>query len=182
MKDCNDPKRLYKMKPIHVMVAHDSSYGIGLHGKIPWKCPLDMQHFRTVTSRTQDPLKQNAVLMGRTTYNSFTSPLKNRLNVCVSRIAAANCTDTASSKFYECMPRAIEELQADASIESIFIIGGVQIYKEAFETLPIHSIYVTTLFVQVPTDCSIPFLPDFLKTRSFESVFSTDDFECLRYF
>ena len=47
-----------------------------------------MQHFKHTTTRTQDENKQNAVIMGRKTWESIPSqfqPLPGRLNVVISR-------------------------------------------------------------------------------------------------
>ena len=70
-----------------VIVAATSSYGIGKDGGIPWRLPGDMKHFKAITNSCA-PMKQNAVIMGRVTWESIPSkfrPLPGRMNVVLSR-------------------------------------------------------------------------------------------------
>lgn len=77
------------MRPFIVIVAATAgSLGIGRHGKLPWHLPLDMEHFKQLTSMTTRANRMNAVIMGRKTWQSIPEkfrPLKNRLNVVLSR-------------------------------------------------------------------------------------------------
>ena len=55
-----------------------------------------MAYFKELTSRTADPSKQNAVVMGRKTWESIPTkfrPLAGRVNIVLSRSAASdeNC-------------------------------------------------------------------------------------------
>ncbi len=62
-----------------------------LTGSLPWKIPGDMAYFKELTSRTVDPAKQNAVVMGRKTWESIPAkfrPLAGRLNIILSRSEA----------------------------------------------------------------------------------------------
>lgn len=62
-------------------------------GTLPWQLPGDMAYFKELTSRTADPAKQNAVVMGRKTWESIPAkfrPLRGRLNVVLTRGAAAS--------------------------------------------------------------------------------------------
>lgn len=77
------------MKTFSLVVASTQKGGIGLNGNLPWKkIPGDMAFFRKVTSTTTDPTLQNAVIMGRKTWESIPSkfrPLPGRLNVILTR-------------------------------------------------------------------------------------------------
>ena len=75
-----------------LVVAACKNNGIGKDGKLPWSLPGDMAHFKRVTSHTIDDSKQNAVIMGRKTWNSIPEkfrPLPKRLNVILSREVAS---------------------------------------------------------------------------------------------
>lgn len=71
-----------------MVVAYENSRGIGLKGGMPWKLPKDMAYFKSLTSSVRTAGKQNAVVMGRTTWESIPAkfrPLKGRMNIVISR-------------------------------------------------------------------------------------------------
>ena len=66
--------------------------GIGVNGRLPWSLRADMHYFKQLTRSTVDPLKRNAVIMGRKTWQSIPEklrPLADRINVVISRNEAA---------------------------------------------------------------------------------------------
>lgn len=72
-----------------LIVAHDSSRGIGLNGKLPWKLSKEMKYFAQATTSvpSSSSKAQNAVIMGRTTWDGIPKkfrPLKDRINVVLS--------------------------------------------------------------------------------------------------
>ena len=69
-----------------LIVAHDSSRGIGKNGSLPWKLSKEMKYFAAATTAAPEG-KKNAVIMGRTTWESIPAkfrPLKERINVVLS--------------------------------------------------------------------------------------------------
>ena len=83
-----------------LVVAATRKLGIGKAGSMPWKLPGDMAYFKEITSRTADPGKQNAVIMGRKTWESIPSkfrPLPGRINVVLTRGAAGSENSSALS-------------------------------------------------------------------------------------
>ncbi|GBF94660.1 bifunctional dihydrofolate reductase-thymidylate synthase [Raphidocelis subcapitata] len=73
-----------------IVVAVTQSWGIGKDGGMPWKLSGDLAYFRQLTSRTADPAKRNAVIMGRKTWESIPErhrPLPGRLNIVLTRAA-----------------------------------------------------------------------------------------------
>lgn len=49
-------------------MAATKSWGIGNAGKLPWSLPGDMAFFKSLTSKTNETGKMNAVIMGRKTW------------------------------------------------------------------------------------------------------------------
>jgi len=77
---------------ITLIVAATRANGIGLNGGLPWKLPLEMAYFARVTSKAPEG-DINAVVMGRKSWQSIPQkfrPLKNRLNVIISRQESLN--------------------------------------------------------------------------------------------
>ncbi|KAI3959052.1 hypothetical protein MKX01_023728 [Papaver californicum] len=77
------PTRTYQ-----VVIAATRMLGISKDGALPWDLPTDVKFYDDVTTTTSDPLKRNAVIMGRKTWESI--PVKDRpqfgrLNVVLTR-------------------------------------------------------------------------------------------------
>ncbi|SCV03135.1 LAMI_0H05754g1_1 [Lachancea mirantina] len=115
--------------------------GIGYAGKLPWKLAREMKYFREVTSRTVDPSKQNAVVMGRKTWESIPPrfrPLPGRTNVVVSRqfshaLEPAGPKGPAGVFHSNSLHRCLELLpQRVASLERIYVVGGAEIYAQSY--------------------------------------------------
>ena len=89
------PARMFQL-----VVAAAKNMGIGKEGGLPWSLPGDMAYFKYLTSRTRDAAKQNAVIMGRRTWESIPAkfrPLKGRINVVLTRLASLQGPDYAAS-------------------------------------------------------------------------------------
>ena len=84
------------MKVNLIVAACGKSFGIGCNGELPWRLRSEMKYFAETTSKTKDPNKRNAVIMGRKTWESIPSkfrPLKNRLNIVLSHQTNYNLGD-----------------------------------------------------------------------------------------
>lgn len=87
-----DITSLHLMTQFALIVAATEELGIGLKSSLPWRIPKDMAFFKQVTTAVPEGLKkphaQNAVIMGRVTWESIPPkfrPLDNRYNIVVSR-------------------------------------------------------------------------------------------------
>ena len=125
------------MREIEIVVAADEAGGIGNAGEIPWRLPGDVAFLKRITSETTSPERQNAVVMGRKTWETIPPrfrPLKRRLNAVVTRQA-----DYAVPEEVICatsLESAIDQIAARGqAIEHIFVLGGGEIYRLAL-TLP----------------------------------------------
>jgi len=172
-----------------IIVAVDSKNGIGKNGQLPWHLSADMKHFKEVTCATHDQSKQNVVIMGRKTWDSISEkfrPLAGRLNVVLSRnphlvlpphVMRSNGLDEAL--------KMLEVERQQGRIDSIFVIGGGEIFKEAVNHPACQKIYLTKIENDFKCDT---FFPDFSKnyrkvTQSFsmkENGISFSFFEFVR--
>ncbi len=124
------------------IAAMDRARGLGVKGDLPWHLPGDLKHFAQTTKTTRDPNLQNAVVMGRVTYETIPGkywPLSGRRNVVLSRDPECRIPD---AEVYTSLEDAIERV-ADA-VETVFIVGGGQIYSLAL-ALPSCSELILTL-------------------------------------
>lgn len=82
-------KQIMQMRKFSLVVAATvPEFGIGFNGSIPWRIPEDLKFFKETTTSTKDESKQNAVIMGRKTWESIPSkyrPLPSRLNIVLTR-------------------------------------------------------------------------------------------------
>ncbi|KJH53236.1 dihydrofolate reductase [Dictyocaulus viviparus] len=136
-------------RKIGLIVAVDKNLGIGRNGSLPWSLKADMKHFVDCTTNTEDPSKINAVIMGRKCWESIPEkfrPLKNRLNIVVSRtLPECNDDDLIITNSFE---KIVEELlygQLSTKIERVWNIGGGEIYKLALQNGMVDQIIMTKI-------------------------------------
>jgi dihydrofolate reductase len=100
------------------IVAVDRRDAIGKDGKLPWHYSADMKFFRDTTTG-------NAVVMGRKTWLSLAKPLKNRMNIVLSRQA-----DLEPHESLLVFRDAESVLSFGASLTTdLYVIGGAETYK-----------------------------------------------------
>lgn len=126
-----DSRRSYQ-----IVVAATRDMGIGKDGKLPWKLPSDLSFFKEITSTTADPDKQNAVVMGRKTWESIPlkyRPLPRRLNIVLTRSGSYEIAnkenDVVTCGSISSALQLLAESPYCFSIEKVFVIGGGQIFR-----------------------------------------------------
>lgn len=88
---------------------------IGRNGIIPWYLPEDFKWFKKMTVG-------GTVIMGRATFQSLKSPLKDRINIVVSSTTEFSNVTTVKS-----LSDISESLLAE---DTTWIIGGAKIYSQ----------------------------------------------------
>lgn len=118
---------------------------IGKDGMLPWHIPEDLKRFARLTSG-------HAVLMGRTTFQSLSEPLENRLNIVITRRHISRKTNVRRMASLDYALRWFDD-----KYEKLFIAGGEKIYAEgisladAIELTRIHKAYEgDTYFPEIP--------------------------------
>ena len=114
---------------LSIIVATDSAGLIGQGGKLPWRVPEDLRHFRRTTLG-------HPVIMGRRTFDSLAVPLDGRRLIVMTRRTELRVPEGVR------VAHTVEEAIAIAGGEDAFVAGGAEIYA-AF--LPLASRLLVTL-------------------------------------
>ena len=137
---------------VNLIAAYDiNCYGIGKDNKIPWHDKNDMKFFKKVTIGNGN----NAVIMGRKTFESIgNKPLPNRLNIVLSKTLKTNKDFILKHTLEEAI-----DCCKTLKIESVFIIGGASIYKEALEKDIVDILYLNRIVSGLQTSDFDTFFP-----------------------
>lgn len=152
-------------KGFAIIVATDKKNGIGKDGSLPWPfIPEEMAHFTKTTKTTQNPELQNAVIMGRRTWESIPEkfrPLKDRANYVLSRqdlsgelfksVKKTQCRHASSLEI------ALENALGREDVESVFVIGGEEVYNEAIKHPKCTWVIRTVIFDEFDCDTFFEF-------------------------
>ena len=134
-----------ELPEINIIVAHDQERGIGKDFGIPWFSKKDLKYFAETTTKVSNPNKKNVVIMGRKTYFSIPEkfrPLRNRYNIVLSRSSEKIKGATVCDSYKQ----AISMCFLLDNVETIWVIGGGQVYKEALKSpFNINRIYITLM-------------------------------------
>jgi dihydrofolate reductase len=143
-----------------LVVAADADRGIGQGNDLPWpRLPGDLAHFKRITAGTRDPARQNAVVMGRRTWDSlppFYRPMPGRINIVVSR---ASTELPGAHAVAPSLAAAIDAAVA-AGGESIYCVGGGQLFALAMDDPRCALVYYTRIEARFPHDTVFPAFED----------------------
>ena len=100
------------------IVAVDRNLAIGKGGRLPWHYSADMKFFKETTIG-------NAVVMGRRTWSTLKGPLKDRLNIILSRESTVAPQDSLVV-----LPDVESVLSLARHLSRhLFVIGGAQVFE-----------------------------------------------------
>lgn len=129
---------------IKIILAMAIDGVIGKENDLPWNLPTDMKHFKKITSG-------HTVLMGRKCWESIPEkfrPLPNRKNLVLTR-----------DKDYVAKGASVIHSLEDTikkykhSRETLFIIGGAEIYDATFDVA--SELYLTAIYNHVDGDVKV---------------------------
>lgn len=161
---------------MNIIVAASENNVIGYKGGMPWHLSADLKNLRATTMG-------HAVIMGRKTYESIGKPLPGRRNIVVTRNADFQISDEVLTQMGISNLQAVESGKPQASIEvyesldealkhapeDAFIMGGGQIYNQAWDKADIY--YITRVHTTVELyDTTIPAIPEGFELVSSEYV------------
>jgi dihydrofolate reductase len=133
---------------ISVIAAVAENGVIGKEGTLPWNLPDDMKFFQRTTLN-------HHVICGRKNYESIPQrfrPLRDRVNIVVTRDASY---EAPGAIVCHSLDAALDIARA-AEQKEVFIIGGGQLYAQAFEAKLVDRIYLTTVHAKVDGDVLFP--------------------------
>lgn len=122
-----------------IVAATSAAMAIGKNGKLPWRLPGEMAHFKRVTS-SGDGVRRGCI-MGRGTWESIPSkfrPLPDRTNIVLSSSSALDAPHVCGS---------LDDALATASEEcdEVYVIGGARVYEEAVKDSRCHRVHLTSI-------------------------------------
>ena len=138
---------------ISMIVARSRNHVIGRDNQMPWKISADLQFFKRVTMG-------HPVVMGRKTWESIGRPLPGRRNIVVSRNTQLQLTgaEVAGS-----LDEALDRLSESSRI---FVIGGEQLFKQAFGKA--DRLYITEIDMDVEGGDTFFEVPDQASWKEIE--------------
>ena len=119
---------------ISMIVARSRNHVIGRDNQMPWKISADLQFFKRVTMGFP-------VIMGRKTWESIGRPLPGRRNIIVSRNADYQA---AGGELVGSLDEALNSL---SEFPRVFVIGGEQLFKQAFDKA--DRLYITEIDLDI---------------------------------
>ena len=132
------------IRPALALIAAVAANGvIGRDGKLPWRLPEDLRHFRALTTG-------HAVIMGRRTWESLPHALPQRQNIVVTRRNDYRADGASIASSIE------DALRAVMYPAPPFCIGGGELYRAA---LPYAGVaHVTEIARAFEGDATFPAL------------------------
>lgn len=132
---------------VSIIVAMANNRTIGLNNTLPWRCPEDLKHFKSLTMG-------HHMIMGRKTFDSIGKPLPGRTTVVVTRNTSLKIEGCVMA---HSLQQAIDICSGDSEI---FIVGGAELYLQA---LPLaDKLYITEIQQDVQGDA---FFPEFNHSK-----------------
>src|SRR3989337_2870163 len=103
---------------LYLVAAVAANGVIGSGGKLPWRLPEDLRHFKELTLG-------HPVIMGRRTWESLGGPLRGRENIVVTRSRGYDAPGAH-------VPASLDAALALCTGEPVaFVIGGGELYAAA---------------------------------------------------
>jgi dihydrofolate reductase len=145
---------------VALIVAMDESGVIGREGRLPWRQPADLMHFKVLTMG-------KPILMGRKTFDSIGRPLPGRMNLVLTRKSDWTHEGVITVHSVE------EALRRAGPAPELMVIGGADIFRLALPSA--QRVYLTRMHATVEGDVRFPAI-DWSRWRELErQEFAADD-------
>ena len=129
------------MSKLAIIVAMAKNRTIGADNTLPWHCPEDLRHFKTLTMG-------HHMIMGRKTFDSIGKPLPGRTTVVVTRNTDL---DIAGCLIAHSLEQAVAACVGD---NEVFIVGGAELYAQALPL--VNTLFITEIQQEITGDAHFP--------------------------
>ncbi len=150
------------MKNFSIILAVDNENWLWNNNDLAWDIPKDRKYFKSITTQTKNPNKQNAVIMWRKTWESIPEkyrPFSHRYN-CVLSQNYKNGTQNPDWAFqFNTLESCLNHLDTQDMIESYFIIWGSQLYNSVLKHERFKRAYITRIYEKYHCDVFFDWLP-----------------------
>ena len=150
------------LEVVHV-VAMDQQRCIGKNNDLPWHISADLKHFKEIT-------QGGVVVMGRKTLESMGRTLPKRVNWVITRDTDWSFEGTkVAYSIEDALAQAVADVKASEKPESIFVIGGGEIFKQTMNIA--DRLELTHVELDVQGDAYYPEIPaEFKKVISEQHI------------
>ena len=137
-----------------LIVAMCNNRGIGNKNKLPWSFSSDMKYFSRMTRGNDN----NAIIMGRNTFESIGRALPKRHNIILSNTKPSQREHNSS--FFNSI-QSIINFCKEKEFDEVWVIGGESIYKQFLGINDlIKEIYITKINKDCKCDTFFPELDE----------------------
>ena len=142
------------LEVVHV-VAMDQQHCIGKGNDLPWHISADLKHFKEIT-------QGGVVVMGRTTLESMGRTLPKRVNWVITRDQDWSFEGTkVAYSIEDALAQAVQDVKASEKPNTVFIIGGGEIFKQTLDIA--DRLELTHVELDVQGDAHYPEIPAAFK-------------------
>ncbi len=135
---------------VALVVAVAMNGVIGRRGRLPWRIPSELRHFKRITMG-------KPLIMGRKTFVSLGKPLAGRDNIVLTRDRDFSAEGAIVAASAEETLEIARKCAADRGAEEIMVIGGAEIYTQMLPKA--DRIYLTRVHAEPEGDVFFT-LPD----------------------
>ena len=126
-----------------VICAMSENRIIGRSNELPWHLPGDLKYFKQTTLGSP-------IIMGRKTWESIGRPLPGRSNIVVSRNNQLTIEQVQTADSLTGAIKLARKIAVPDKVSEVFVIGGAELYKEAFPLA--DRLYLTRVHAEVEGD------------------------------
>lgn len=150
------------MKQLSLIVAMAKNGVIGVNNRLPWRLPVDLKHFKSVTLG-------KPIIMGRKTFDSIGQPLPGRLNIVVTGQQGWHHEGVTA---VNSLTDAVALAKSEATVEAV-LIGGAALYQQGLALC--DKMYLTEVDCEVEGDAFFPLFDRTLWRKTAHKTVLRDD-------